>query len=220
MTTKDYVPRKESEFATWLANLVSVIAMRIGKWAIPADAFEPVQNAAAAFAIAYAIAIDPATRSSVTIVAKDDSKKDAEKKTRSFIKTYVAFNPAVSNADRTLAGLPIYKDDRTPAPIPTKSPNYSIDAALRQLTIHFYDVDRKHPAKPDGVHGAEIRWAILEAPPETIDEMVHSSFDTHTPFTLTFDENQRGKTVYMCLCWENTRGQKGPWSEIKNSNIP
>jgi hypothetical protein len=43
---------------------------------------------------------------------------------------------------------------------------------------------------------------------------------THTPFTLEFDENERGKTIYFCLCGENTRGEKGPWSEIQNAIIP
>lgn len=38
--------------------------------------------------------------------------------------------------------------------------------------------------------------------------------------TLTFDENQRGKTVYFALRWENTRGEKGPWSQIVSSIIP
>jgi hypothetical protein len=31
---------------------------------------------------------------------------------------------------------------------------------------------------------------------------------------------QRGKTVYFALRWENTRGEKGPWSEIMSAIIP
>ncbi|MDR0743629.1 MAG: hypothetical protein LBF05_04640, partial [Tannerella sp.] len=68
--------------------------------------------------------------------------------------------------------------------------------------------------------GVEIRWAILSAPPGSIDELIHSSFVIHTPFTLTFDESERGKKVYFILRWENTRGQKGPWSEIVSAVIP
>jgi hypothetical protein len=47
-----------------------------------------------------------------------------------------------------------------------------------------------------------------------------SIFDTRTPFTFAFDEFQRGKTVYFCLCGEKTRGEKGPWSEIISVIIP
>ncbi|MDR1339327.1 MAG: hypothetical protein LBK58_04670 [Prevotellaceae bacterium] len=44
--------------------------------------------------------------------------------------------------------------------------------------------------------------------------------DTHSPFELAFDESERGKMVYICLRGENTRGEKGPWSEIVKAVIP
>jgi hypothetical protein len=53
------------------------------------------------------------------------------------------------------------------------------------------------------MHGVEIRWATLD-----------------TPFVINFDENQRGKAVYFCLCRENNTGEKGPWSEIVKAIIP
>jgi hypothetical protein len=70
------------------------------------------------------------------------------------------------------------------------------------------------------VHGAEIAWAILDTPPVNWDALTHSSFDTHTPFRLTFGGDQRGKTLYFALRWENTTGEKGPWNEIQNAIIP
>jgi hypothetical protein len=36
---------------------------------------------------------------------------------------------------------------------------------LRQVTIHFRGNGSKHRAKPDGVHGCEIRWSLPDAPP-------------------------------------------------------
>jgi hypothetical protein len=46
------------------------------------------------------------------------------------------------------------------------------------------------------------------------------AFDTRSPYTFRFEENQRGQTVFFCLRWENTTGQKGPWSEIVSAIIP
>jgi hypothetical protein len=66
----------------------------------------------------------------------------------------------------------------------------------------------------------ELAWAILPAPTVDWKELIHSSFDTHTPLRLTFDGTERGKTVYFALRWENTRGEKGPWSEIMSAIIP
>ena len=48
----------------------------------------------------------------------------------------------------------------------------------------------------------------------------HSEFDTASPFTLNFQGHERGKTVYFCLRWENTVGEKGPWGEIYSAIVP
>jgi hypothetical protein len=44
--------------------------------------------------------------------------------------------------------------------------------------------------------------------------------NTRTPYTFPFEYDQRGQTVYFALRWENTRGEKGPWSEIHSTIIP
>ncbi|MDR0728658.1 MAG: hypothetical protein LBF19_00825, partial [Prevotellaceae bacterium] len=75
-------------------------------------------------------------------------------------------------------------------------------------------------AKPAGVHGAEIAWAILDTPPDDWGALTHSSFDTHTPFRLSFPGDDRGKTLYFALRWENTTGEKGLWSDIQSVIIP
>jgi hypothetical protein len=66
----------------------------------------------------------------------------------------------------------------------------------------------------------ETRWAILDHPPASVTELVNSDFDTATPFTLVFDESQRGQRLYFCLRWESTTGEKGPDGEIYSVVIP
>ncbi|MDR2362267.1 MAG: hypothetical protein LBD91_06005 [Prevotellaceae bacterium] len=34
------------------------------------------------------------------------------------------------------------------------------------------------------------------------------------------DGQHCGKTVYFALRWENTRGEKGPWSDIMSATVP
>jgi hypothetical protein len=43
---------------------------------------------------------------------------------------------------------------------------------------------------------------------------------SRTPHTLQFAEEERGKTVYIALAWQNERGHIGPWSDIQNTVIP
>jgi hypothetical protein len=70
------------------------------------------------------------------------------------------------------------------------------------------------------VHGCEIRWGLLDAPPAHVDDLPHSDFDTHSPITLVFDESQRGKPLYFCLRWEGNTGLKGPYGEIGSAIVP
>jgi hypothetical protein len=62
--------------------------------------------------------------------------------------------------------------------------------------------------------------AIRRSRIASIDGLVHSDFDTASPFTLKFDEADRGKRVYFCLRWESSTNLKGPWGEIGAAIIP
>jgi hypothetical protein len=119
-------------------------------------------------------------------------------------------------------GIALPNPSRTPAPVATTFPDSDVDSGtLRRLIINFYDAGKKKSkAKPAGQHGAEICWAISDVPVIDISELNHSVFDTHTPLTLEFQGHERGQTVYFALRWENTRGEKGPWSAIQSAIIP
>ena len=112
---------------------------------------------------------------------------------------------------------PVAPSTHTPAPVPETAPEAEIRfPAPSVIEIHFRNAGSDSKAKPSGVHGAEIRSAVLNNPPSKMEDLVHSSFDTSSPIRLTFDIDQRGKTLYFAVRWENTRGEKGPWSEIHN----
>jgi hypothetical protein len=104
---------------------------------------------------------------------------------------------------------------------PTSYPDMDVDSStIRRLTIGFRDQGKDSKAKPFGVHGAEIKWGICPTPPAGVDDLPTSSFDTRTPFTIEFTDEQRGSVVYFCLRWENTTGVKGPWREIMSAIVP
>jgi hypothetical protein len=88
------------------------------------------------------------------------------------------------------------------------------------VKINYRDMNERGTAKPKGVHGVEIAWEILDTPPVNWEQLTHSAFDTRTPAQLVFHGEQRGRTLYFALRWENTRGEKGPWSEIYGTIIP
>ena len=131
------------------------------------------------------------------------------------------YNTKVTDEERKEMGITGRSTRRTPVLPPTTYPDFTVDTGtIRRLTINFRNHNSKNKAKPAGVSGAVIRWAMLDAAPEGLEALINSELDTATPFTLDFVDNQRGKRVYFCLAWQNTKGEKGPWSEIGVAIVP
>jgi hypothetical protein len=217
----NYIPRNDNQFLVWLKNLIAYLQTKIAEWSLPATEITAMSTLADKFDTALKVAETPATRTAVTVQAKNDARKAAESKTRVIVKGYVTYNPLVTDPDRDAMGLPIHKTTRTSVPDPHTFPTLEIRLpAPAVVECLFHDAESASKAKPPGVHGAEFGWAILEAPPEGWKALVHSSFHTHSPLRLTFEGPDRGKTLYLAARWENTRGAKGPWCEIVSVIIP
>jgi len=161
----------------------------------------------------------PATRTPLITFTKNKTRKDYEKPLRLLVKNLES-NPRVSDEDRRGMGITIPSTTRKVILPTTTYPVATVDSStIRLLKIIFRDSESSSKAKPHGVHGAEIRWSLLDTPPVTVNELIMSGFDTRSPYMLEFSESQRGQVVWFCLRWENTRGEKGPWSEIVSAII-
>ncbi|MDR0724537.1 MAG: hypothetical protein LBF59_00820 [Prevotellaceae bacterium] len=140
-------------------------------------------------------------------------------------KLYIGFlkgNPLVTDEDLVAMGLPKHSTGaKTPPTPPTDVVEATTDTSKPGIVgINFRTKNAKGTAKPKHVRGAEIVSAVLDTPPTDWAQLTHSSFDTKTPAQLVFTGEQRGKTLYFALRWENNVGEKGPWSEIYSAIIP
>jgi hypothetical protein len=169
--------------------------------------------------IAYNDYLPPETRTPLITFIKTNARKEYEKPLRLLVKNLES-NPRVSDDDRRSMGITI-PSPKKPIPPPTRFPVAMPDSSTPRIVKIFYrDSEGSSKGKPYGVHGAEIRWAILDTPPVNVKDLTTSGFDTRSPYSLEFEEDQRGKTVWFCVRWENTKGEKGPWGEIGSAIIP
>jgi len=221
MHYSDFLPSADGKLRDWATIFFAYLIIRLGKFNVPQSDYTPVHDAFVDFEAKLARAEDPETHTPGAVLAKNQARKVFEKALRPFIKAWIAFNPSVTDEDRLNMGLTVHKDHSTPVPDPTTFPEAMVVLpAAGIVQIHFRDQDADSKAKPFGVHGCEVGWAVLETEPEDWDDLNHSSFDTHTPINLTFSGHDRGKNLYFALRWENTRGVKGPWSIIQSAIIP
>jgi hypothetical protein len=216
------IPLKDSDFDEKQSIITVKTAQKLTDWNINNGWFNgrliPAKNA---WTAAWAAYQNPATRTTVIIFNKNEARK-VYQPLLSTLAEILKSNPLVSPADLEEMGIAVNKGrGSTTNRAPETYPDFDIDSSvIRRLKIAFRDNGATSRGKPHGVHGAEIRWYILDAPPKDISDLRNSSFDTHSPFMLEFSEVDRGKTVWFCLRWENTTGEKGPWSEIISAIIP
>jgi hypothetical protein len=218
----DFVPQANRLFLTWLKVLLAYLELKYAEWRIPRADIDEINLLMTKFEHTLSLTEDPATRTPVTVQENRDARKAVESKTRIVIKAYITYNPAVTNGDREAMGLPIHKTTRTRVPVIESTPKAEIKWPSEGVVeIIFSDSDiLKGKAKPKGAQGVETCFAILDTPPADWTQLINSIFATHNPIRLTFDGRDRGKTMYFALRWENTRGEKGPWSAIFNTVIP
>jgi hypothetical protein len=228
MTTNlDWLPKNNEDLyaqleQTWLYLEIHENRVRMGlEGKIGAWIDNEFGNARKVYIDAFTVWQDKSTRTS----RATRHLKEAEAKLKPlFCTLYTSFlkeNPFVTNEDLLAMDLPIRLDIHRSATSIPSFPIGIIEAGpAGVLVIHFRDSEAKSRVKPQGVVKIEIRWGILDKIPHDWNQLVNSSFYTRTPFRISFESSQRGKTFYCSLRWENIRGGKGSWSPIFSAIIP
>jgi hypothetical protein len=222
MSGQDFLPRKDADFLQWAVNFLAALAKIVARIGFPDTVYNQLVALKNTFSEKFNIAEAPETRTGPATRDKNVARKSLEKSLRQAIREYLTNNHLLTDTDRESLGLPVYKTGRTPAPVAKFAPDVEVDTSvIGRLIIYFFEKGGRHKKKkPAGQHCAELVWIISDVPPARWDELIHSVIDTNSPLELTFENDRRGKTVYFAVRWENTRGEKGPWSEIMNAIIP
>jgi hypothetical protein len=219
--SNDYIPTTDRTFLAWVKNLFAYLLAHAFNWNIDPSTWAHIDPPMiTAYDEALTKAEDP-NRGKADVLAKNEARDVLKSATRRYVKEHLEYNSLISNEDREHMGLPVHDTKPTPVPPPTSLPIPAVkQPSPGVVELHVTDSKTERKAKPAGVHGFETAWAILEIAPADWGQLNHSSFCTRTPLRLTFSGNDRGKTLYFALRWENTRGEKGPWTEIFNTIIP
>jgi hypothetical protein len=215
----DYIPRKAVEFDVFISHLLNYVRANLAKWSyIPQDRFDALETAYKAFNSALTLA--EAVPTPANNLARNELHEKAVHELRAFVNQFLRFAP-VTNADRTEMGIPNRDTVKTVHNVVNEMADFVLHIRnIREIIIDFWVQGHSTKAKPQGYDGVVIKYGICSAPPKNIDELIHHTMATRTPFALHFEETERGKTVNFVLAWQNARGILGGWSEIKSTIIP
>jgi hypothetical protein len=219
MSGRDYMGETEAKFLAWSENFVAHSASLRLTFGFSEAELLALQDQFDAFSNAYTICqSDQRTQKQVRI--KNDAKKTLRTAERAMVNR-LQVHPSITDEYRDTFHIPIHDKKPTPVPPPSSVPEAEIKTPHPMVVeIHFRDEDRAKRGKPAGVQGAKIVYGLLDTPPATVEGLTKSAFDPRSPFKLSFQENERGHALYFALCWENAKGEGGPWSLIQKAIVP
>ncbi len=225
-----YIPSTDSGFDNWFNNFQTVIAANPALYGLVAGDATNITNAYNLWHTLYLLAgtapphrtpINPGARTPVSI--QNMVVNAAASKV--LIRTYAAIirgNAGVSDADRVAAGLNPANTSRTPIPAPGTSPIIGfIGSTPGQVTFNFKDTSTPTvKKKPFGAVGLEVWQSIGTAPPVAPEATDFVGIQTKSPFALTYNNADAGKTAYVYSRWITRRGLVGPWSTRLDVTVP
>ena len=216
---RDYIPQNAGQFNEFMHKIIEYTNGKSHLWTnIPAPRLAALTLTHIEFDEAYHAALEKPTHS--MILARQESQAKAVKELRAFVNQFLRFEP-VTNFDRAEMGIPNHDTVRTDHTVVNEIVDFIIRIrTAREIKVDFWIQDSGHKAKPSGYDGAVLMWDVLDAPPANADALGHHVLASRTPFPIHFDETERGKTVYVALTWQNERGIRGQWSDIKSAIVP
>ena len=222
---KNYVPRNHAEFDRWFNNLNMHVATKCKgskpDWDhIIRRELDALDDAYADWHTSYTPTLKPHT-SDIT-QKRDEARGRAEKVLRQFIQRHLYCEP-VTNADRVYMELPLRDIIRSDHTSVDEEVEWIFEIrGIRQIHARFKVFGASARGKPERytcVVAYEIRDAS-EPPPERPEDLTRRVNASRTPCTITFDETERGKKVYMAMAWQNERKVLGKWSAIQWTYVP
>jgi hypothetical protein len=221
--TMNYIPRNDGEFGLYYMNVMQYVGKKCAgnapEWPhIPKKDQDAFIAAYMAWDRVYTVTTKPHTPPETR--EKNRVKKISEKLLRDFIKQYLRF-PPVTDEDRDNIGIPNYSGTRSTLSHPSERVEFSFRVkGIRQVQVDFRVQGSLNRAKPANYAGAVAVWDILDKAPEQPEDLSRHALASRTPYAIEFKEKERGKTVYVALCWVNEKGQRGPWSEVQAAIVP
>jgi len=219
----DYLPASDADFDIFQDNFMKKVEPKLEDWEIPEAKFTALQVLQTAWNSAWALAKDKDTRSRGDVRAKIVARKGYEAGLRRFVKTWIAFNDKLTDADIESLGLKVRDIEPTPKPKITTFPIIGLksmggsDIEVRcRLTT-----DETRCSKPRAADAIECRFIIVpigEVPPDNWDDCPKTQVFKKALFIINCGAKGIGQRFYGFFRWANISkpANSGPWTNAIN----
>jgi len=139
------------------------------------------------------------------------------------IKKRYFYVPPLTEADIVNLGLRLKDDTPTSVSIPTGQAEGDISyLGGEQLMMRIRRVEGT-PLDGKAEYGHKIYYRLYahgETPPAIGKDLHENVFTRQKKYLFRFGQEDKGKTAYFCIRYENSKGEQGPWGPMFSAIIP
>jgi hypothetical protein len=216
MNKKNWLPTKEDELVDlqekWYEDLPKASLQTAYGW----NATECSETVVKIGAFLAARKAYKDVDSSANRLDKDEKKAKSIKAMRDFANSSIRFNKKMTDAQKLRYGISAPDDTKTSHGVPAHQPETEVQNTKNRFEhrVSAINVDTRTAVKPDDAYGVRYGWQIGGARPATGADLPKSRFRRKASIVITHTEASKGETVYYATCYENAKGDTGPWSPI------
>ncbi len=212
---------KDAEIVAGSANFAALISAAPTTYGLTAAQATTFSALDAALQSAYTAAVEPSTRTPVSVEAKTLAIQNMRANAVLLAKIVYA-TPTVNDSQLVALGL-LPRASRTPVPPPATAPVIDILSAVGntvKIRLHA-DGDSSKRGKPDGVDGAAVYSFVGAVPPTEENAWNFEGITSRTRVDITFPGTVTpGSQVWFTAFWFNERKQNGPAATKVTTNLP
>lgn len=213
-----YIPSTDADFDSWLTNFSALLTASPTTYGLVVGDATIVHGVTTTWSTAYAATVNPSTRTTPAIAAKDAARNAATATTRPYA-VNISRNAGVTNENKTAIGVNLSNPARTPVPPPSTQPALSLVSAIHnQQTIAYRDTTTPtSKAKPVGAIGLDLWWVVQLGAATDPSVARPLTICTKSPVNIGTLTPDAGKTATYFGRWTTRSGpggqtQTGPWS--------
>lgn len=217
-----YLPSTDAGLLAWSENFSTLINAAGAPYGVPVPLATAYATKHTAYADKLQLAVEPTTRTKLTVADKNDSRQILKIAARQIV-SIVDGQATVTNAQRLALGLHVRDVIPTPVPPPATAPLIDVKSVFGR-TARVRLIDAANPTRrgrPTGTIGAAVFSFVGATAPEDLGAWKFEGNTGRTAIDVAFPGTvAAGATVWLAAYWFNARMQPGPTAAPVSANLP
>jgi hypothetical protein len=217
----DWLPTREQDLVDLCGKWALALADQAKITAFGWDQTECTAVLGAINAFLTARTAYEADDSSAKRLAKDEAKEEAKDAMRDFANTSIRFNKKMGDADKLVFGIRPTDKIQTTHGTPTSQPDTVVENSVNHFEhkVKALNHETGDASKPADTYGVRYAWQAGGTKPASGADLGKTKFSRKTTLTITHTEADKGQPAFYATCYENSKGDTGPWSPVEEAFI-